>query len=361
MNEDMPRKLDRFVYRERTRHNRWVYYFRQGKGRRIRMPDPFTETEAYEAAYRAARDSVEPKARTLGKPGTLEWLVGQYRTNTAYINGFSVATRRQRDNIYKGVIAKSGGIDYRRVTRAKILDGIEKRSATPAQARNFLDAMKGLFRWALAHQYVKADPTAGLSNPKRLKGEGFAAWTDKDVAAYEERWPLGTKERVWLSVLLYTGLRRGDAVRLGRQHLKDGMHTIDTEKNGMTVFIPVFDALVEALGRGPTSDLTYVCGDGGKPLKKESFGNYFRLACQEAGVGKSAHGLRKLAASRAAEHGLSVAELESMFGWTGGTMASFYTKKADRKRLAISAAGKMGNATRPHLEMESPAPKKITN
>jgi integrase len=54
------------------------------------------------------------------------------------------------------------------------------------------------------------------------------------VAAYEARWPIGTKERVWLDVLLYTGLRRGDAVRLGRQHVRDGVATLRTEKSQET-------------------------------------------------------------------------------------------------------------------------------
>jgi integrase len=43
------------------------------------------------------------------------------------------------------------------------------------------------------------------------------------VTAYEKRWPIGTRQRVWLDVLLYTGLRRGDAVRLGRQHIREGV------------------------------------------------------------------------------------------------------------------------------------------
>ena len=76
-------------------------------------------------------------------------------------------------------------------------------------------------------------------------------------------------------------------------------------------------------------------------MTKESFGNAFREACRAAGINKSAHGLRKLAATRAAEQGLSVAELEALFGWSGGTMASHYTKAANRKTLAQSGARKM--------------------
>ena len=72
--------------------------------------------------------------------------------------------------------------------------------------------MRGLFRWALEAQLVKADPTVGIKNPKPSRKGGYRPWTEEDVAAYEKRWPVGTRQRVWLDVLLYTGLRRGDAV-----------------------------------------------------------------------------------------------------------------------------------------------------
>ena len=52
----------------------------------------------------------------------------------------------------------------------------------------------------------------GVDNPPRPKTEGFQVWSDEDIAAYEACWPIGTRQRVWLDVLVYTGLRRGDAV-----------------------------------------------------------------------------------------------------------------------------------------------------
>lgn len=91
-----------------------------------------------------------------------------------------------------------------------------------------------------------------------------------------------------------------------------------------------------------------IIGENGRPLTKESFGNMFRAACNEAGVKKSAHGVRKIGAVRAAEAGVTMRELEALFVWTGGTMASLYTKTADRKRLAMQASEKIGNAQRPH-------------
>ena len=76
----------------------------------------------------------------------------------------------------------------------------------------------------------------------------------------------------------------------------------------------------------------------------ESFGNLFRKACREAGLqNRSAHGLRKAAATRAANAGATVAQLEAIFGWNGGTMASLYTRAADRRRLALEAMSLLSN------------------
>jgi integrase len=152
---------------------------------------------------------------------------------------------------------------------------------------------------------------------------------------------------VWLDVLLYTGLRRGDAVRLGRQHVRDGVATIKTEKSNFTVTctLKILPRLAETLLAGPCGDLTFIAGEGGQPLTKESFGNMFRAACRAADVPGSAHGIRKIAATRAANNGATVAQLEAIFGWTGGTMASHYTREADRRRLALEGMGKLEKET----------------
>ena len=107
--------------------------------------------------------------------------------------------------------------------------------------------MRGLFRWA-----HRGGPSQGRSDrwreqPARKSTDGFIPWTEETWRAYEARWPIGTRQRVWLDVLAYTGLRRGDAVRLGRQHVRDGVATIKTEKSGFTVevalpILPVLQA-----------------------------------------------------------------------------------------------------------------------
>jgi integrase len=131
------------------------------------------------------------------------------------------------------------------------------------------------------------------------------------VRRYEARWPHGTRERVAFDVLLYTGLRRGDAVRLGRPHVKNGAATIRTEKTGQVVTIPILPPLQSSLHPGPIGELTFIAGERGRPMKKASFGTWFRKACRKAGVPGSAHGLRKAGATRAADDGATEAQLEA--------------------------------------------------
>src|SRR5262249_41489161 len=136
------------------------------------------------------------------------WLIARYRETAAW-SVLSAATRRQRENIFRHVIETARDRPFAKIDSATIIAGRERRASTPAQARNFLDAMRGLFRWALAAQHVKHDPTAGVETPPRRKGDGFIPWTEEHVAMYQRRWPIGTRQRVWLDVLLYSGLRRG--------------------------------------------------------------------------------------------------------------------------------------------------------
>jgi hypothetical protein len=84
-------------------------------------------------------------------------------------------------------LVTAGEQPYAKIATATIMAGRDRRANTPAQARNFLDAMRGLFRWALKARLVKIDPTVGVDNPPRPKSDGFAPWTEDDIAAYEKR------------------------------------------------------------------------------------------------------------------------------------------------------------------------------
>ncbi len=341
MIELMPRPRPPHLQRQVTRHCKTVWYVRVGKGKRVRLHSEFGSPD-FQAEYQGVLSGMPRREKGGPSEGTLAWLITRYRETTAWSN-LSGATRRQRENIFRQVIELAGQHAFAKITAATIMDGRDRRAATPAQARHFLDTMRGLFRWAAKAKLVRSDPTVGVENPAYDKGDGFIAWTEEHVAAYEARWPIGTRQRVWLDVLLYTGLRRGDAVRFGRQHVRDGIGTIKTEKTETVVTLPILPVLAATLAAGPRGDLTFIVGEGGHPLTKESFGNLFRQACKAAGVPGSAHGVRKIAAVRAANAGATVAQLEAIFGWSGGRMASLYTKAADRRRLSLGAMHMLGS------------------
>lgn len=349
---DMPRHRPQYLQSERTRHGKRVWYVRVNRGPRIRIRADYGTPE-FDEAYKAALDGESASVKKESSRGSLDWLVMLYRQSSAWVQ-LSIATRRQRENILRPVLESAGREPLSHITKQAIRQGCERRKDTPAQARHFLDTMRGIFRWAVESDLVKTDPTQGIK-VRKPKSAGFPVWTDEEIEAFENRWPRGTRERLMFDVFLYTGLRRGDAAALGKQHIRDGVITLDTQKNGMRVSIPILPDLAETLAVSRTGDLAIIATDEGKNFAKASLGTAFREACRAAGVKKSAHGLRKAAATHAANRGATVAQLEAIFGWEGGRMASLYTRSADRRALAQAAMEKLSR--KPKARTPIPAPK----
>lgn len=350
---DMPRPRPPHLQKETSRHGNVVWYVRVGKGKRIRIKADY-DTPEFKEAYLAALAGERPVPLQKAAKGTLEWLWMLYRQSSSWLD-LSRATRRQRENIMSHVLKTAGKEALSSIHKGTIIAGRDRRAATPSQAKNFLSTMRGLFSWALDAGLVATDPTQGVKRPRKTKSQGFPPWADEEIVKFEKHWPRGTRQRVMFDIFLYTGLRRGDAARVGKQHLRNGAISIDTEKTGMRVTIPILPELQKTLDAGPTGDLAFIGNAlNGNPLTKETLGNFFREACVAAGIDKSAHGLRKAAATNAANRGATVSELEAIFGWAGGQMASLYTRSADRQALSTGAASKLSRA---ESETSIPAPR----
>jgi integrase len=353
----MPKPRPPHLHREETRHGVHVWYVRRGHGPRTRLRADY-DTSEFWAQYRAVLEGV-PRASKQPKTNSLKWAIDRYRTSSAWA-ALSSATRRQRENIFRQVIKTAGDESLREITSETIRAGRERRAATPHAANNFLKSMRGFFAWAVEENHIAADPTSGV---KLLAGpndaDGFHTWTREELDRFEAYWPIGTRERLAFDLLLYTGLRRGDAVRVGLQHVRDGVISIRTEKHrkgkpGELITIPILEPLATSIGATKTGDLTYLVNERGQPWVKESFGNWFRDVCRAAKCPGGAHGIRKAGAARAAERGASERQLMAIFGWTTGKMAQHYTRAADRSRLARDAAALLlpeqpDNKKRPHL------------
>jgi len=256
---------------------------------------------------------------------------------------------QERSGILQKEETENGDIPYAAIKRKDIEEGMMAR--TENQARHFYDTMRGLFKWAVENEHRDKNPTDGIKVTKD-NGDGHLAWPIELIDRYENRWPVGTKQRLIFDIYLYIGLRRGDAARLGKQHIRKNIVHLMTEKSQgkMPIFVPVHPALAESMAACPSPSLAIICKDDGAHYTKEGLGNFFREAIEKAGIpvtkkaskdkGYSGHGLRKASATIAAESGATEAELNAMFGWSGHQMAQLYTKKADRKRLAARAMQK---------------------
>lgn len=347
---EMPRKLPLHVNKQKTRHGKWVFYFRVGKGPRTRLPNPNDPT--FKAAYKAALTGNPIEAPKVYE-NTLQWLWDRYTTESAKWAGYSPATQKQQRLIMAHVLEKNARSALSVFTQDVIQEGVDKRHETPAAAANFLKTMKGMFAWGKKMRLVTADPTIGVE-PPGYKTDGFPAWTVEDVMAFRAKHPIGTPERLAMELMLLVGLRRSDVVLVGRQHITGRVLSMDTAKTGTRVSVELSDEMVMLIDATPRRGLHLIESALGKPFTKESFGNWFRVKCTEAGVTKSAHGLRKLSATLAAEGGAATHQLLAQYGWTNIATAEIYTKGIDRKRLGIEAsrivADQIGN-------MENPAPR----
>jgi integrase len=341
----MPRKLPPHVYRQITRHGKSVFYFRIGKGKRIRLPNP-DDKKSFEEAYRVALIGGIPIAVKTVHEGTLQWLWDRYTTESAKWAGYSEATRKQQRLIMAKIlggdseanIKPCGHFHLSTFTQDVIQAAVDRRHETPAAAANYLKTMKGMFAWGRKMRAVAVDPTIGVDLPE-YKTSGFAAWTVDDVTAFRAHHKEGTHERLAMELMLLAGLRRSDVVLVGLQHISGRVLSMTTAKTGARISVELSDELLRLINATPRNGLFLIESSIGKEFAKESFGNWFRVACNDAGITtKSAHGLRKLSATLAAEGGAATYQLLAQYGWSTVSTAEIYTKGVDRRRLGIEGS-----------------------
>lgn len=321
----------------------WYYWKRPNP--QIRIKGEYGTREFWENYERAASGLIGPRPSDQKEKlpsESLAWLIARYRETSVW-QDYAAPTRRQRENIFRRITTANPHLSYGDIDRALIIQTRDAKKDTPSEANNFLDAFRGLFKWAVDAGLVEADPSAGIKNLKRPKSGGFPMWEEEEIVVFQNRWPVGSRERLAFEIFLNTGLRRGDVARLGKQHIRNGRLRIVTEKRKTEVDIPVPSVLLEIIKKSPTGNLAFIGNiKTGNPIRKEALGNWFKRATKLAGIEeKNGHGLRKASAKRLAEAGATIPELNAVFGWVGTSMASLYTEKASRKILADNAAKKL--------------------
>lgn len=335
----MPRPRKPYIQKEITRHKKTVWYFRTGKEKRIRLPGVYGSKE-FNAAYDAALSGCPVEEKPKAPQSSMRWLVDRYYESGRY-GQYKPNTQRNHRLMLEDICKTGGKRKFAVTTAADIVAGMVRREATPHMASTYVSVMRALFAFAKDSGWIKVNPVADDIKARQDTTDGFHTWTVEEVERYQERHPVGTQARLALDIFLYTGLRRSDAITLGKQHIRGGVIRIRAGKNNAEITIPLLAPLARSIEATETGDLVFLLNAYKRPWASNSFGYWFADRCVEATVPGRAHGLRKAGATMAANNGATSFELTAMFGWSSVKMAEVYTRKADRVKLAERAANKL--------------------
>jgi integrase len=340
-------RLYRYLVEDVDRHGNVRIYFRRKGERKVRLKE-VPGTAAFEAEYKRAFSGealpVSPRRLGAAMPGTMRWLCEQYYASAKF-QSLAPSTRKVRRAILDEICQRAGDFRFATMEARHVAKLRDEKTSFPEAANNRVKALRQLFGWATSpeYRYATKNPARDVGKLRSKNPDGIRAWSEADAARYEARHPVGTKARLAFDLLLYTGVRRSDVVRLGPQMERDGKLVFSETKGNTRIVksheLPILPPLRQSIAATQIGHLVYLVTPWGKPHSAKAFGNWFKKRCREAELeGLSAHGLRKLGAQRCAEAGASEHQLMALFGWTNPQQAALYTRKASRARLEAAAA-----------------------
>lgn len=285
--------------------------------------------------------------------------IGKGRTTPGTMNALAVAIYKSAEwsqlkpttqSTYRGIIERLrrdygdlfvSGLRPEHIRRMR-----DRRKDTPTAANNLVKVLRWMLTFAVERGLRADNPAVGIK-PLRIDSDGFHTWTETEISIFEARWPLGTRERLAMDLLLYTAQRSGDVRQMGRQHVRDGFVSVVQQKTGARLDVPVHPALERSLEAVPPGQMMFIVTAQGEPFTAKGFGNWFSEACRKAGLLEcSAHGLRKSAATRLADAGCSEAQIMAVTGHQTTKEVQRYTRARDQRSLAADAMASIGGTQR---------------
>jgi len=325
-----------FVHRYRDRHGKLRHYFRRRGFEKIPLPGLPGSAEFMAAYERAIARLPKEIGAERTKPGTVNACIVGYYTCLAF-RQLAPRTQQDRRAILERFRERHGD------KRIALLptEFIERmlNQMKPVAARNWLKALRGLLEFAVKEKFRADNPARDIRLPK-WKGGHHRPWTDAEVEQYERTHAVGTKARLALALGLYTVQRPGDVRCLGYQHVRNGELTLRQSKTGARLTLPVVPELQVVLDATPSGHMTFLVNENGGQYNRTRFSDQFRLWCNEAGLPKDCtfHGVRVTGCTLLADAGYSVHQIAAWSGHMTLKEVERYTKGANQKRLARSAA-----------------------
>lgn len=341
-----------FLNIQNDRNGRPRYPYFRRKGRRWRLPGTWPQnppSEEFMAEYRRLRAETEPGDSSAPPPDRRAYPRGTFG---ALINDFLASgqfktkkprTRGEYQRVCEALTVEHGHKRVQQMERRHVRQMRDAKAETFGAANTILRMLKILLNFAIDDGLIEASPAAKM---KELPTGEWRSWTDEECARFEKRWAPGTMQRKAYTLALYTGQRKSDLITRHRKHRCDGGIVVVQSKTDKVLWIPEHRELTAELARGVTG-ITYLLSTPtqGKQFDESYFGSWFADAIDKAGLPDDCvlHGLRKTAARKLADLGLSEEIIKSITGHVTSRMIAEYIKGANQKKLAKEAMAKWEN------------------
>ena len=203
----------------KDRHGKLRFYVRVPGRKRIAIKHAIGTPEfmdAYQNALNASPIEAQP---TRVKPGTIAELVNRYISESSEFKMSAEATRDWRRRLLLNFANEHGDKRYAQLRPEDIIRLQGKKAGTPHEADKFLKALRRLYDFAKKLKLVSVNPARHEDvTYLRAKIKGWHSWTLAEIEQFKSKHTEGLKARLALALLMLTGQRRSDVVRLGRQH-----------------------------------------------------------------------------------------------------------------------------------------------
>ncbi len=324
----------KYVNEYRDRNGKLRRYFRRGATRGP-LPGEVGSTE-FMAAYQAYLG--HQPAPTAKVADSLGLLITEFYASRAFRN--LKASSKQTYRAALEPIAKAHGHRTARISHrqaAKLIADIGETK--PAMANLTKRVLAAVYKFAIKSEWpIDANPIIGID---AFKGGTHHTWTEGELQAFEDKWPVGSRQRLAYALLLYTMQRVGDVAKMRRQDITgDELHVIQT-KTGTELHLPVVAQVQQALRAYPAKGLALIGRTDGKPMTRPGLTMFMADAIEKAGLPAKcvSHGLRKAGMRRMAELGYTVHQIAAWSGHKSLREVQRYTEAADQRRLARDAMG----------------------
>jgi integrase len=316
---------------------RLYHYFRRGDVN-LRLPGAPGSKEFMDAYAAALTGSPPPVGASKVAPGSMSALAASWYASHSF-TGLTTTSQRTYRRLLEAFLKDHGHRLVRDVEPHHLLRILEKHKDTPAQANALRNVLRQLFQHGFERGWRKDNPIRDVRKLRYTK-KPFPTWSEDDIAAFEAKWPRGTRARLALTLLLYTGQRRSDVIRMGPQHIRGTAIVIRQQKTGHELELPMHPELRAELAEAPKAHLAFLITELGRPFASgNAFYNWFVDCAAKAGIAKGLgpHGLRKATARRLAEAGCTPHQIAAMTGHQSLKEVERYTRAADQRRLAAAA------------------------